>query len=302
MRIRHQGPSLVVDAPAKVNLHLKVLGRRPDGFHELETVMVSIGLFDTLRFDPQPMGGLSLQTHHALPTMTSEPPIEWLPAEDNLVIKAAQALRNHTGTEHGAQITLVKRIPWQAGLGGGSSDAAAALLALNRVWSLNLSRAELHRLAASLGSDLNFFLDSIPLGVCRGRGEQIEAVPLNRRMAMTIVKPPSGLSTAEVFRNLSSFEDGASSDNLLEQLCCPNSSGAGSVPLKNDLQEPAQRLNPDVDQTLTRLREMTHRPVCMTGSGTACFTICRTQREAVRLAARWNAGGFGRAFPVETCL
>src|SRR5204862_191711 len=131
------------------NLHLSVLGRRPDGYHELETVMASIGLYDTLSFEPQD-GRTELICEGA----------DGLAAdESNLVLRAARLICSESQIDRGARIRLTKRIPMQAGLGGGSSNAAAALVGLNHLWDLGLSSDELHRLAAQLGSDVNFFID-----------------------------------------------------------------------------------------------------------------------------------------------
>src|SRR5690606_22059398 len=175
--------------PAKLNLFLEVLGKRADGYHELETLMLSVGLYDTLIVADLPStdgtpteehsNGIRLQvfnTDHDSPDgQFGHDPIPT--GRDNLVVRAAELLRNHAGRNCGAAITLVKRIPAAAGLAGGSSDAAATLAALNRLWNLKLDRADLIALAAQLGSDVGFFLAETPAAVCRGRGEQIEAVP-----------------------------------------------------------------------------------------------------------------------------
>jgi 4-diphosphocytidyl-2-C-methyl-D-erythritol kinase len=164
MRSRWIGTALVIDAPAKLNLHLSVLGRRADGYHELETVMASIGLYDTLRLEPEQDGRLEL-TCEGADSLAAD--------ESNLVLRAARLMAAEHGASPGARLRLLKRIPMQAGLGGGSSDAAAALVGLNLLWNLKLPSAELHRLAAMLGSDVNFFVDSTPLALCRGRGEVV---------------------------------------------------------------------------------------------------------------------------------
>ena len=167
MRLCFQGPSLVVHTPAKLNLFLEVLGRRPDGYHELETVIVSIGLYDTLLFTEEASQRTRLRCRLALAQPLAVQQRTSLAGEDNLVLRAAALLREQTGCRRGARIELIKRIPLQAGLGGGSSDAAATLVGLNRFWNLQLTAGQLHDLAAQLGSDVNFFLDSPQAALCK---------------------------------------------------------------------------------------------------------------------------------------
>jgi len=171
MLIRQDGAALRVDAPAKLNLFLEVLGRRDDGFHELETLMVTISLHDTLRFTEEPTPAIRLRCHGRGGVDGAVPA-----GDDNLVVRAAKLLQEHSGTSRGATIDLWKRIPLSAGLAGGSTDAAAALVALDRLWELGLAPEELLSLAAELGSDVAFFVRGVPAAICRGRGEEIHAV------------------------------------------------------------------------------------------------------------------------------
>lgn len=282
MRIRRQGPALVVDAPAKLNLFLEVLGRRADGFHDLETVMVSIGLYDTLRLIPLASPGiefrLDLATSAPLPTAT-------VPGDgSNLVVRAAQRLQAEAGVTTGVRIELVKRIPWQAGLGGGSSDAAATLVGLNALWQLGLPKLRLHELAATLGSDVNFFIDSAPLAVCRGRGECVEPLPLERRLDFVIAQPEGGLSTADVFRRWNAT--GTVRDLTAWRGLMSRGSRSGVVPAPyNALEPPARELHAGVGRLCRRL-DLLGIPGSMTGSGSACFGVCRNSRHAMRLAAQ----------------
>ncbi|QDU38857.1 4-diphosphocytidyl-2-C-methyl-D-erythritol kinase [Maioricimonas rarisocia] len=303
MRFRQHGPSLVVQAPAKLNLFLEVLGKRPDGYHELETVMVSIGLHDTLRFEPDASGGISLSCQPAGEPAAGrgEPTPSLSTGSDNLICRAAAALKESTGCSQGARIALTKRIPMEAGLGGGSSDAAATLVALNRLWSLDLPSTELHQIAAGLGSDLNFFIDSPALAVCRGRGEQIEPVPLGRPLHLVVVRPREGLSTAAVFREWQSQASPRSSAQLLEMLKRGDLGQAGTA-LHNALQTPAEELSEQVRNTLRAIGSMESVGAAMSGSGTACFAICRNGASAHRIGARLRAQGLGRVFVVSTGL
>ncbi len=299
MRLHWQGPNLVVRTPAKLNLFLDVLGKRPDGYHELETLMVSIGLYDTLRFQSNESGRLELSLDIASPGITPAMR-ELLPLDGhNLILKAAQLLRDHTGCMQGVSIQLAKSIPLQAGLGGGSSDAAATLVALNHFWKLGLSSRELHALAARLGSDVNFFIDSVPLALCRGRGEQITPEPLSQPLHFVLVKPPGGLSTREVFQALPPDRSPRGSAAIRQALHSGNLSLIGAQ-LHNSLEVPAGVLSDEVASTLTALRRTSSVGRLMTGSGSSCFALCAHQGQAVRAAHQLRAMCRGQVFVVQT--
>jgi 4-diphosphocytidyl-2-C-methyl-D-erythritol kinase len=281
MRICRRGDALVVEAPAKLNLGLEVLGRRADGFHDLETVMVAISLRDTLTFRTAPPGIFNLTQRFALrtPLSAAAPPS----GDDNLVLRAARLLAQTAGVSHGVEVDLVKRIPWQAGMGGGSSDAAATLLALNELWGLHLPAGELHAMAARLGSDLNFFIERTSVAVCRGRGEAVEARPLRRRLDFVVVQPDGGLSTADVFRRWSPQAIPRTATRLLDWLAGYVPHGFTPQPY-NALQSPAEQLHPGVARVCRVLAESGAIAAAMTGSGSACFGLCRTRRQALTLA------------------
>ncbi len=223
MHVHREATCVCVEAPAKLNLFFEVLGTRGDGFHEIETLMLPINLHDSLTFTPHsattsppPEESSAATSPRRRPT--SSPPLidgialdcHWAgsadqkthlgtlpPAAENLALRAAVLLRRRAGVAAGATIRLIKRIPSAAGLGGGSSDAAAALLAGNLAWGIHWPIARLAELAAELGSDVPFFLSS-RAAICRGRGEQVE--PLDHRppqLHTVVVRPPEGLSTAE---------------------------------------------------------------------------------------------------------
>jgi 4-diphosphocytidyl-2-C-methyl-D-erythritol kinase len=299
MRLHWQGQALVVRTPAKLNLFLDVLGKRPDGYHELETLMVSIGLYDTLRFQANASGRLELSLDDASRGMTRETR-SLLPLDErNLVLKAALLLREQTGCTLGASIQLTKSIPLQAGLGGGSSDAAAALVGLNHLWNLGLTPAELHPLAARLGSDVNFFLDSIPLALCRGRGEQITPQTLSRPLHCVIVKPPGGLSTRDVFLALRSDRIPRGSAVLRHSLRTGDLSRIGTQ-LHNALEVPAVELSEEVTFVLASLARVSSVGRLMTGSGSSCFALCAHRGQAVRAAHLLRASHRGQVFVVQT--
>jgi 4-diphosphocytidyl-2-C-methyl-D-erythritol kinase len=184
------GSGITVRCPGKINWVLRVLGKRPDGFHELVTVLQAIDLWDALTIHTSDSLALSCDRGE-IPT-----------GEDNLVIRAARALAREAGIrEPGAAIHLQKRIPAGGGLGGGSSDAAGALLGLARAWSLSLGRDALEEVAAELGSDVPFFLaGGTALGT--GRGERIEPLPFAGEFPLLLGFPLVSLSTAEVYSHL----------------------------------------------------------------------------------------------------
>ncbi len=285
MRIRRHGSFLSIETPAKLNLFLEVLGRRDDGYHELETVMASVGLYDTLRFLPDSSGVVSLQTRLALSPVDGHPQSAPCAPGENLVLRAAELLRTQTGATHGAAIELIKRSPWQSGLGGASSDAAATLVGLNELWGLNLSTAELHHLAAKLGSDVNFFLSGSRGAICRGRGEKIEPIRLPLTGWFVIAQPKGGLSTAEVFRRWSPADSPRRAAAFLEELRAERSAGRWY----NALLGPARTLHPGLEEVLHELGAVSPRQPSLTGSGSACFALFGTHRDATRCARRLRA-------------
>ncbi len=238
-----------VPAPAKLNLFLHVTGRRADGYHLLQSVFMLIDWQDTLHFELRPDGRLSREDHGAT-----------LP-EDDLCLRAARALQQATGTSHGAHISLTKRLPSQAGMGGGSSDAASCLLALNRLWGLGLARPALEAIGLRLGADVPFFLRGRNAWV-EGVGEQITPIDLPPAR-FVVVQPDQGLETARIFCD----------PGLRRDTQPATTSGFAVRPYDvgcNDLQPVAQRLCPGVTQALAWLESQGLAPR-MTGSGSAVF-------------------------------
>lgn len=301
MRLRQSGASWIVHAPAKLNLFLEVLGKRADGFHELETLMVSVNLFDTLVFTQESSTQISLRCHYSgcvsrkVATDSASASDEVPDGRDNLAVKAAELLKSKTGVDKGIQIDLFKRIPAEAGLAGGSSDAAAVLLALNRIWNIGLSRDELQRYASELGSDVAFFLSDSPAAICQGRGEIIRPLPNPPRLHFVMVKPESGLSTAAVFRQCRPETEPRGVSNLVDCLQRGDLRNAGQN-LFNSLQAPAESLNSDVRRLIEEFDRQPFVGHMMSGSGTSCFGICRHHNEARMAAARLKALRLGRVF------
>ncbi len=296
MLVRHRGHSMIVHAPAKLNLFLEILGKRDDGFHEIETLIVGIDLCDTLIFQNFESSDIRLQIFDAAPRNDAATLIAGIPTDaSNLIVQAAELLRSHAGIDRGVSIRLYKRIPAESGLGGGSSDAAATLVALNHLWQLKLSSEELQSLTAQLGSDIPSFLTDAPLSVCRGRGERIEALNIPHGLHFVIARPSSGLSTAEVYRNCSPAEHPKPLGRLIDCLRQGRLAEAGQC-MHNALQKPAAELNPDIER-LHRL--FATQPVyghMMSGSGTAYFGICAHRRQAQSVASRLRAARIGRVF------
>lgn len=180
---------MTILAPAKVNLSLRVLRRREDGFHDLESLMVPISIYDRLEIERRDPGGIVFTC--------SEPDV---PADDtNLVVRAARAFCEKFQIRDGLRISLHKEIPHGAGLGGGSSDAASTLLALDEIFATRAPRKALHALAADLGSDVPFFLDRSAARVT-GRGESVEPCEFPHTLPLLLIKPPFGVSTPWAYR------------------------------------------------------------------------------------------------------
>lgn len=301
MYVLRAGRTIEVWTPAKLNLFLEILARRQDGYHELETLMCPIALYDTLYFRDEARGQISFTSEIAAgprDATTRGGGVEELPeGPDNSAVKAVQRLRARTGYAGGARLHLVKRIPLAAGLAGGSSDAAAALVAANESWRLGLSRDALAEVAAEVGSDVPFFLSGGP-AVCRGRGERVEPIPPLGALHFVVVRPPAGLSTADVYRACRVANRPRPLGPLLDALQQGNLGQAGRL-LHNGLQGAAESLSP----WIRRLnREFARHDLCghqMSGSGTSYFGVARHARHARRVAAALQNRGVGRVYAVR---
>jgi 4-diphosphocytidyl-2-C-methyl-D-erythritol kinase len=248
-----------VPAPAKLNLFLHVIGRRADGYHLLQSVFVLIDWADTLHFERRNDG--RLQRHDLgllLPT-------------DDLVLGAARRLQAESGTALGADISIDKRVPWAAGLGGGSSDAASTLLALNRLWGLHWPRARLLDLAARIGADVPFFVGGENAFV-EGVGERLTPLAVPRQW-LAVVKPAAGLATRDVFAHPDLVRDtpAAILSGFLADAAQPGFwDKVGAGPGRNDLQPAAEDCCLDVTRAADWLGQRFGNSR-MTGSGSAVF-------------------------------
>jgi 4-diphosphocytidyl-2-C-methyl-D-erythritol kinase len=249
-----------IKAFAKINLGLRILGKRDDGYHEIETLFQSIDLHDTLTFELQEKPGIELNVHS--PWLLSE--------KENLVYRAAELIVSRVELLQGVRITVKKRIPIGAGLGGGSSDAAATLVGLNKLFQLKLSNTELHALALELGSDVPYFLVG---GLCRGRGrgELLERLePRWEGCTFLLVKPGCSLSTEAVYREY---------DQRVEQDGRPMSSQIfDGIDCANDLEEAAARLCPELPECRRILVELKPDLFGMSGSGPTYYAGWRSEQ------------------------
>ena len=271
--------SLIVPAPAKINLFLHVTGRRADGYHDLESLFGALDFGDTLTLARRDDGAIVRSV--GLPGV---------PAAMDLTVRAAQALQRETGSPHGVDIRVDKRIPQGGGLGGGSSDAASVLLALNRLWGVGLPRARLMRIGRTLGADVPFFIFG-GAAVARGAGERLTAVSLPPAW-VAVLSPQVVVPTATIFAAPELTRDTASAKMDVF------SEGYG----RNDLQAAAVARFPDIAVALAALAQRS-RSARMTGSGGSVFAMFASEAAArVALAAAAQAAPGVRGFVARTLV
>jgi 4-diphosphocytidyl-2-C-methyl-D-erythritol kinase len=267
--------TLEKDSPCKVNLLLNILGKRPDGFHELETVFHPVNLFDRLSFK---RGGVGIQLTCSDPTLPTD--------ATNLVHRAATAFLAAAGLSEGVHIHLAKQIPLAAGLGGGSGNAATTLLGLNELFGFPLSSEQLHPLAATLGSDVNFFLQAKP-ALATGRGEKVEALedfPALRGARFFLIHPGFGISTPWAYQNLARFPAALNGTpgrarKLISLLQTTDLASAGRE-FYNSLEAPALEKYPVLALYQEFFHEHGAAATLMSGSGSTTFAIFRGQATA----------------------
>lgn len=266
-------------APAKLNLFLHVVGRRDDGYHLLETVFQFVDFGDTLEIKPR--GDGAIMRHDPLPG---------LPVEADLTVRAAHALRRATGATKGADIRVIKRIPLGGGLGGGSSDAATTLLALNRLWGLDLPRRELAALALTLGADVPAFVFGRN-AFARGIGEELTELDLPRRWYV-VLAPSCMVPTAAIF----SAPDLTRNSKLVKIQDFVDDADFPGSRFRNDLEKVAGRLFPPVAEALDWLRQhdaLAEVSARMTGSGACVFAGFDAREVAEAVFAQLPAGWKG---------
>lgn len=299
MYLQRSGSGVVVQAPAKLNLFFEVLSKRDDGYHEVETLVYPIALYDTLYFRDQPSGQIRFHLEEiSVARRSGGTGATQVPrGADNLVVRAVELLKRRAGVARGATLRLVKRIPSEAGLGGGSSDAAAALVAANVGWNLGWSQPQLQQLGAELGSDVPLFFAPGPTA-CRGRGERVEVMSGLGNLHFVLVCPPVGLSTAAVYGACRPAGSVRTLAPLVEALMQGNLGRAGRL-LFNRLESAAETLAPPIRRVRRQLAATDCLGYQMTGSGSCHFGLCRHARHARRVAGRLQANGLGTAIAVR---
>ncbi len=288
---------LIAEAHAKINLHLEVLGIRSDGFHELAMVMQSINLSDKLKLIKSADNNITLKSNNK----------EISNGKDNLIIKAANLLRNEVGnTQLGVDIELQKNIPIGAGLAGGSTDAAATLVGLNKLWGLNLKTEELENLSKEIGSDIPFCISG-GRQICFGRGEVLEKLKIDHfQLGLILVKDPSiqvstpvayktykekyGDSYLEHDRDFEIKRNSLRSNDWSDRALFTN-----RKEIQNDLQKCVRPMTPEVEKSLNILSRLPYsRLVSMSGSGPSCFALFQSYDQAKKVFNE-NVNEFKRA-------
>ena len=281
---------LTVLSPAKLNLVLDVLGKRPDGFHELRTIFERISLADQIT--------LSRNKSHKISIHCAHPHVPRGPG--NLVFKAAMMLAKDFSISEGLDINIIKNIPVAAGLAGGSSNAAAVLSGLNRLWQLGLSSKELTGYAARLGSDVAFFLYNTPYALGTGRGELIKPLGIRTKLWHVLVTPRVKMLTKDVFGrlklNLTNKKDNV---NILLPFLRKGDLVQLAGALSNDLEPAILSLRPDFVNLKKKLLDAGTLGVCFSGSGPSVFALAESQKHALSLRAKFDKR-YTQVFVVST--
>jgi len=281
---------LVLQSPAKINLGLYIRGKRPDGFHELETLFQMVSLYDTLELEDRKSGVELLCDHPDIPS-----------DESNLVVRAARLLQAEVpaAAQRGCRILLKKKIPSGAGLGGGSGNAALALWGLNRLWDLGLERPRLRNFAAQLGSDIPFFL-SAPAALGRGRGEQLTPLQPSKKFYVILIFPRVNIATSEVYQNLNlDLTKNKKNISILHEFFSQSDVPNLGAHLHNDLEPVVFKRYPAVQAVRDRLVSTRADGVLVSGSGSTVFAIFE-QLESAQSAAKLCAREDWDLFLTET--
>lgn len=279
---------ITINTPAKINFALKVTGQREDGYHELEMVMQTIGIYDTVTLTPSLSGEISLNVvfdqeseRHGIPS-----------GPKNLAYRAAALLKHEFNVKSGLKIRLAKRIPSSAGLGGGSSDAAAVLKGANHLWKLGLTNSELEKRGALIGADVPFFIRG-GCSLVSGIGEKV--TPLSRfpMLPIVVVKPPLDISTAWVYnmydRMMQTSQDLFERDiNKVVDAIQTRNDAVIPECMFNDLEHVVKHFHPEIDEISRQLIDLNALGALMSGSGSAVFGIFADENTAYNAAGRLN--------------
>lgn len=261
---------LTIKTPAKINWALSVLSKRPDGYHNIISLIQAIDLYDTITFEEAE----DIEIICNLP----------IRKENNIVYKAVNILLEKLGIKKGVRITLKKEIPIGAGLAGGSSDAAATLKALNLMWNLNMSNSKLQEIGASLGSDVPFFFN-LPISIVEGRGEIVKPLSIKKSYTLLLIKPSFSISTKWAYESLSTktqlTENYEKINNNIWQLYDNLCNGLiTKVYLWNDLEEPVIKRYPEIDRLKKTLKKKGALLSLMSGSGSTVFGLFSDRERA----------------------
>jgi 4-diphosphocytidyl-2-C-methyl-D-erythritol kinase len=276
--------SVVVRARGKINFTLDVLGKRPDGFHEVSMVMQSISLHDILSF--QPSDNLEL----IWDPRGSRPPMLALD-ESNDILRAARLLKEISGSRRGAAIWLDKQLPIASGLGGGSADGAATLVGLNKMWQLNYSNEKLMEIAAQLGSDMPFCIDG-GTAVASGRGEIVQQLPFVGLWHLAMFKPPQGISTKLVYTSLQTNKVPSPVTELLVRSIKAGDHNKIPELMSNNLESVTFSMMPELQQLKENLIFAGAEKAMMSGSGPTVFAITRDAEIAQQLVTEHTPPGW----------
>jgi 4-diphosphocytidyl-2-C-methyl-D-erythritol kinase len=271
--------SVQVWSPAKVNLHLEVHGRRPDGYHDLSTLIVPVSVYDTLQLWDCPSGGIRLECDEPLLST----------GQENLIVQAATRLRDRYAPGRGVRISLHKRIPFEAGMGGGSGNAAATILGLETVWKLNLQQDQRFAVAAECGSDVPCFLADAA-SWCTGRGEVVVPAPMGARLHLVIVKPREGLSTRAVFSRFKMELGAESGEEVRGALAAGDMPRLGKA-LFNRLEKAACEALGALADLRASMLAAGPLGVVMTGSGSAMVALASSADHAAALGRHYRGLG-----------
>lgn len=268
--------SIELEAPAKVNLFLKVLDKRPDGYHNILTLFERISLCDTIRISKIPKGI----------KVISDKPITGDP-RDNIAYKAAELILRHGKVSGGVRISIKKRIPVAAGLGGGSSDAAAVLIGINRLYNVNITISTLMDLGRQLGADVPFFLFDEPFAIGEDRGDRLKKAGVKLRPWHFLVYPgPLKASTGDIYKAYDRSDFALTRGSGNARISLPKDwKGLDSL-LHNDLGDVVAKTRPVIGNTIQCLVASLSRKVIVSGSGPSLFCLYRTRKEAQEAKAK----------------
>lgn len=263
---------MMIKAPAKINLSLDVLGKRPDGFHEVEMVMTTVDLADRIELEKMDDGEIHILSHD-----------RFVPGDHrNLAYKAAALLRERFNITEGVAITIQKQIPVAAGLAGGSSDAAATLKGLNKLWELNIPLAELAEIGAEIGSDVSFCIFG-GTALATGRGEVIQELPAPPKCWVILAKPSIGVSTADVYRNLKPDRITHPNTEAMVQAIHDQNYKELCANLGNALESVTLKMHPEVAHIKEQMERFGADAVLMSGSGPTVFGLVEYESKVQRV-------------------